>query len=314
VKSLSQKIAALAVLVAAGCSANTGNNSVNAGDTDTAIFQPKMTSVSGSAVGLIGTRTIALTFDDGPQRGLTDDLLNYLKEQGVQASFFMVGKNIIGNEYLLQRMSDEGMSLGNHTFDHTPIVKMSKTNMNGVYKEIAGADALISPHLRDGKHIFFRSPGGSWTNLIADAMNQMPDIAKKYIGPVFWDIGGTTMFADSQGNRIDGEAVKYDANSGIVTLVRRAPGGAIIKKWTAISHSLYAAADWDCSVPALSIPVGMCADGYIKEIERRQGGIVLLHDTHPKTIVMTKIILPRLKQLGYKFITLDEIPNVQKFE
>ena len=313
-KSLATKIAVLAMLAAAGCSANTASHTLNAGDADTAIFQPKSSSVSGAAVGLIGTKTIALTYDDGPKSGLTDDLLNFLQEQGVKASFFMVGKNIIGNEYLLSRMADEDMSLGNHTFDHTPIVKMSKSNMNGVYKEIAETDALLTPHLREGKHIFFRSPGGSWSTLIANAMNQMPDIAEKYIGPVFWDIGGTTYFEDNQGHRIVGEAIKYDAATGIVTLVSRASNGAVIKKWTRESHSLYAAADWDCSVPALSIPVEMCAEGYMKEIARRNGGIVLMHDTHAKTIAMSKIIIPKLKALGYKFITMDEIPDIQKFE
>jgi peptidoglycan/xylan/chitin deacetylase (PgdA/CDA1 family) len=150
--------------------------------------------------------------------------------------------------------------------------------------------------------------------LIADAMNAMPDIAEKYIGPVFWDVGGSTFFEDLQGNRINGEAIKYDAASGLVTLVRRGAGGAIVKKWTEQSRSLYAAADWDCSVPALNIPVEMCADGYMKEIARRQGGIVLMHDTHAKTIAMSKIIIPKLKALGYKFITMDEIPNIEKFE
>lgn len=302
------------MVAAAGCSANTATTNTLNTDADTAIFQPGMSSVSGAAVGLIGTKTIALTYDDGPKSGLTDDLLNFLRDQGVKASFFMVGKNIIGNDYLLRRMADEDMSLGNHTYDHTPIVKMSKTNMMGVYKEIAETDALITPHLRSGKHIFFRSPGGSWTKLIADAMNGMPDIAEKYIGPVFWDIGGSTFFEDLQGNRINGEAIKYDAASGLVTLVRRGAGGAIVNKWTQQSRSLYAAADWDCSVPALNIPVEMCADGYMKEIQRRQGGIVLMHDTHAKTIAMSKIIIPRLKALGYKFITMDEIPNIEKFE
>ncbi len=312
-KSLAHKFALLALLAAAGCSVNGNSGTLNA-DADSAIFQPKSTSVSGSAVGLIGTKTIALTYDDGPKSGLTDDLLNFLDDQGVKASFYMVGKNIIGNEHLVERMAEQDMSLGNHTYDHTPIVKMSKTNMQGVYNEIKETDLLLTPHLRAGKHIFFRSPGGSWTNLIAEAMNQMPDIAQKYIGPVFWDVGGTTYFENMQGQRINGEAVKYDAASGLVTLVRRGAGNAIVKKWSEQSRSLYAAADWDCSVPALNIPVEMCAEGYLKEIERRQGGIVLLHDTHAKTIAMSKILIPRLKALGYKFITMDEIPNIEKFE
>jgi peptidoglycan/xylan/chitin deacetylase (PgdA/CDA1 family) len=314
VNKIATAISFLGLIAVAGCSGTQDTNKVNAGSADSAIFQQGMSSVSGANVGLIGTKTLALTFDDGPQKGSTENLLDYLKSEDIRATFFMVGRNIIGNDTLLDRMSDEGMSLGNHTFDHTPIVKMSKTNMNGVYKEIAQDDALISPHLIQGKHIFFRSPGGSWTHLIADAMNQHPDIAQKYIGPVFWDIGGTTMFADSQGRRISGEAVKYDPSTATVSLVRRNQKGAIINRWTEQSTSLYAAADWDCSISSLNISVRMCADGYMKEIERLNGGVVLLHDTHPKTIEMVKLLIPRLKAAGYNFITLDEIPNIQKFE
>jgi peptidoglycan/xylan/chitin deacetylase (PgdA/CDA1 family) len=315
VKKIATSLSLLGLFSAAGCSATQSAPPViSATNVDTAIFQQGMADVSGPNVGLIGTNSIALTFDDGPQRGSTDELLDFLKAEDIKATFFMVGKNIPGNEDLLERMKDDGMSLGNHTFDHTPIVKMSKTNMNGVYQEIIKDDALITPHLADGKHIFFRSPGGSWTKLIADAMNQHPNIAQKYIGPVFWDIGGTTYFADSNGHKLAGEAVHYDADNGLVTMVSRGAGGAIIKKWTARSTSLYAAADWDCSVPAMNIPVEMCAEGYMKEIARRGGGIVLVHDTHPKTIQMVKLMIPRLKTQGFKFITLDQLPNIQKFE
>jgi len=310
-------LTSLAAMVAtAGCSGNSGTQQLGIDGTNTAIFQPKMTSVSGPAVGLIGTKMLALTFDDGPQRGSTDELLDFLRDQDVKATFFMVGKNIVGNEYLLKRMSEEGMSLGNHTYHHNPIVKMSKTNMDGVYKEISGTDDLLTPYLSAGKHIFFRSPGGSWTTLIAQAMNQHPDIAEKYIGPVFWDIGGTTYFADENGKSLGGYGVaeKYDAASGVVTLVRRDSNNKIIGQRKARSNSLYAAADWDCSLPALSIPVEMCAEGYLKEIERRQGGVVLMHDTHPKTIQMVKLLIPKLKELGYTFITMDQVPNIEKFE
>lgn len=312
-KTIARSLALFGLVAAAGCSPTTGSGPIS-GDTNTAIFQPGVSSVAGSSVGLVGTKTVALTFDDGPFRGGTDDLLDFLKAEDVKATFFMVGKNIPGNEDLLQRMKSEGMSFGNHTFDHTPIVKMSKTNMNGVYKEIAEADALITPFLPEGRHIFFRSPGGSWTSIIANAMNQRPDIANKYIGPVFWDVGGSTYFMDDSGRRMIGEATKYDAATGLVTYVKRDASNKIAKSWTAHSSSLYAAADWDCSVPALSIPAEMCAAGYLREIERKQGGIVLFHDTHLKSIKMVKLLIPRLKELGYKFITLDEVPNIEKFE
>lgn len=305
----------LAGLVAvAGCSATQDSNqTLHTGNAADAIFQQHMADVSGSGIGLVGTKMIALTFDDGPQRGTTDELLDFLKEQDVQATFFMVGRHVIGNEDLVQRMRDQGMSLGNHTFDHTPIVKMSRTiGMNAVYQEIAKDDSLISPYLLPNKHIFFRSPGGSWTQAIAQAMNSHADISQKYIGPVFWDIGGSTYFADDKGSPMQGEIKSFDQGSNTVTYVKRDANQRIIKTWTEESPSLYAAADWDCGL--LKIPTTMCFEGYMNEIHRRGGGIVLMHDTHPESIEMAKMLIPALKAEGYQFITLDEIPNIQKFE
>lgn len=305
----------MGLVAIAGCSAaNDQGSAVSLDGADSSIFQQGKTAVSGSHLGLIGTRTVAFTFDDGPLRPLTTDLLNFLKQEDVKATFFMVGKMIPGNQDLLERMRDEGMSLGNHSYHHEPIVRMSKTNMNGVYREIADTDSLISPYLNAGKHIFFRSPGGSWTAQIATAMNQRPDIAAKYIGPVFWDIGGTTWFADDNGKRLGGEPERYDQATGIVTLVQRNAKGKVIKRWTAKSRHLYAAADWDCSTSNLSMTPEMCAEGYINEIERSQGGVVLMHDVHAKSIEMFKLMLPVLKAKGYKFITLDEVPGIQRFE
>ena len=46
---------------------------------------------------------VALTFDDGPHRIYTKNLLDGLKERGVKATFFVVGENIPGNEDLIRQ-------------------------------------------------------------------------------------------------------------------------------------------------------------------------------------------------------------------
>ena len=61
------------------------------------------------------TAKVALTFDDGPHPVYTPQLLDGLNERGVHATFFVVGKNILGNEALLKRMETEGHLIGNHT-------------------------------------------------------------------------------------------------------------------------------------------------------------------------------------------------------
>lgn len=63
-------------------------------------------------------KQIALTFDDGPNRE-TDAILDILKNEGVLAVFFCIGKNVDANQLLAQRMHDEGHVLGNHSYYHT---------------------------------------------------------------------------------------------------------------------------------------------------------------------------------------------------
>ncbi len=59
-----------------------------------------------------------LTLDDGPIPGLTDWVLDVLKERGVKATFFCVGQNIKRHPQLLERILIEQHTVGNHTFNH----------------------------------------------------------------------------------------------------------------------------------------------------------------------------------------------------
>lgn len=61
---------------------------------------------------------VALTFDDGPRRGTTARLLDGLRERGANATFFLVGERLAGNEDLVLRMQAEGHQVGTHTWSH----------------------------------------------------------------------------------------------------------------------------------------------------------------------------------------------------
>ena len=61
---------------------------------------------------------VALTFDDGPRRGTTTRLLDGLRERGANATFFLVGERLAGNEDLVLRMQAEGHQVGTHTWSH----------------------------------------------------------------------------------------------------------------------------------------------------------------------------------------------------
>ena len=62
---------------------------------------------------------VALTFDDGPTPGITDQVLDVLKENDIVASFFLIGQKITEqSEYLIRRAYDMGCSIENHSKTH----------------------------------------------------------------------------------------------------------------------------------------------------------------------------------------------------
>ena len=67
--------------------------------------------------GLRGTHTVALTFDDGPNR-YTPAVLDALKALGVRATFFIVGKMAKAHPEMLARIAAEGHLLANHSATH----------------------------------------------------------------------------------------------------------------------------------------------------------------------------------------------------
>ena len=69
---------------------------------------------------------IALTFDDGPHEVYTGQLLDGLKERGVQVTFFLIGQNIEGKEDVVKRMKAEGHLIGNHTYHHVNLKEISE--------------------------------------------------------------------------------------------------------------------------------------------------------------------------------------------
>ncbi|WP_083682628.1 polysaccharide deacetylase family protein [Paenibacillus sp. FSL A5-0031] len=87
-----------------------------------------------------GKKLIALTFDDGPDKRYTTDILDILKEKGVKATFFVVGQQVTKNPEVLQRIVDEGHAIGNHTNNHKDL---SKLDEQGIIEQFKEADNAI---------------------------------------------------------------------------------------------------------------------------------------------------------------------------
>jgi peptidoglycan-N-acetylglucosamine deacetylase len=68
---------------------------------------------------------LAMTFDDGPSVDYTPRLLDMLKARHIKATFFLVGKNVQAHPELVRRIIAEGHEVGNHTWDHPQLSKLS---------------------------------------------------------------------------------------------------------------------------------------------------------------------------------------------
>ncbi len=75
-------------------------------------------------------KVISLTFDDGPDPSYTGEILDILKRNGVKATFFVIGQNAVQNPALIKRIEDEGHEIGNHTYTHAEVSKISSFQFN----------------------------------------------------------------------------------------------------------------------------------------------------------------------------------------
>lgn len=84
-------------------------------------------------------KCVALTFDDGPVAGTTQ-LLDVLKTKGVHATFFMVGSNAAMHPSIVRRMVAEGHVIGNHSWDHPQLTRLSA---DAIRRELTRTNAAI---------------------------------------------------------------------------------------------------------------------------------------------------------------------------
>jgi cellulose synthase/poly-beta-1,6-N-acetylglucosamine synthase-like glycosyltransferase/peptidoglycan/xylan/chitin deacetylase (PgdA/CDA1 family)/spore germination protein YaaH len=97
---------------------------------------------------------IALTFDDGPDPLYTPQVLDILHREQVPATFFIVGLNGDLNAQLLQRIVDEGHEIGNHTFTHPNVARISPQLLS---LELNATERLFESRL-GRRSVLFRPP------------------------------------------------------------------------------------------------------------------------------------------------------------
>lgn len=120
-------------------------------------------------------KKVALTFDDGPHPVYTKQLLDGLAQRKVKATFFVIGKNIEGNEALLQQMHEAGHLIGNHTYDHVKICDLDGAQ---ACEQVEKTSALVKAVTGEDTE-FVRPPFGAWNKAMECSFTMIP---------VLWDV------------------------------------------------------------------------------------------------------------------------------
>ncbi len=96
---------------------------------------------------------VYLTFDDGPDDTTTPWVLDLLKKEQIQATFFCLGNQMERHPSIFKYITDQGHAIGNHTYNHE---KGNKTRSEDYLSSITKTDSMMNSEL-------FRPPYGSIT-------------------------------------------------------------------------------------------------------------------------------------------------------
>ena len=120
-------------------------------------------------------KVVALTFDDGPNPTTTNQALDTLSKYGIKATFFVLGKNVSGNEEILKRMKSDGHVIGNHSWSH-PV--LSKLSLDEAKKQITDTEDALTKVLGSSSKLM-RPPYGAITDDIRKSLD---------LSFIMWDV------------------------------------------------------------------------------------------------------------------------------
>lgn len=144
-------------------------------------------------VGKGDKKVIYLTFDAGFENGYTSKILDVLKKHNVKAAFFLVGNYLEKNPELVKRMVDEGHIVGNHTYNHPDMSKISTKDdfskelqsLEELYKQITGKDMPK----------YYRPPQGKYSE---SNLKMAKELGYKTF---FWSLAYVDWYTDNQPTR-----------------------------------------------------------------------------------------------------------------
>ncbi|MGM9349078.1 polysaccharide deacetylase family protein [Streptomyces sp. H23] len=157
-------------------------------------------------------RTMLLTFDDGPHPEYTPEILDTLAEHKVHATFFVCGEMAEWNRDLLARMYDEGHVVGNHTWSHPLLTKLSRRRIRS---EMERTSEVVEAAYGEAPR-WFRAPYGAWNR---DTFQLGAELGME---PLAWTVDTLDWTTPGTGTIVD--RVEEGAGPGVVVLSHDAGG------------------------------------------------------------------------------------------
>lgn len=135
-------------------------------------------------------KVIYLTFDCGYENGNTEPILDALKKHNVPATFFVVGHFLETAPELVKRMVDDGHTVGNHTYHHPDMSKIS--DLSSFKKEIEDVESLFQEITGTEISKYYRPPQGKYST-------QNLQMAKELgYHTFFWSLAYVDWYQDKQ--------------------------------------------------------------------------------------------------------------------
>lgn len=153
------------------------------------------------------SKQICLTFDDGIHPVNTPKALEILAKQNVKAHFFLIGKNIIGNEHIVMKMKNDGHIIGNHSQYH--LWNFDLQSSSQMCQELISTNEIIEKITGD-KPTLFRPPYGVTNPNLKKAIQQCNMIS------IGWNVRSMDTIAKSKKHLLDKLIKKTKPNSIIL--------------------------------------------------------------------------------------------------
>ena len=160
-------------------------------------------------------KVIALTYDDGPGAH-TSRLLDILRENQVKATFFMIGRQVLAHADVVKRVISEKHEIGNHTWDHPNLSKMSASQIE---KQLVDTTNAIKNAAPDAQVRTVRPPYGAYSQEVLNVM------AKHGLSNMMWSVD-TRDWADRKADIVCNRAVT-SAQPGAIILLHDIHGSSV---------------------------------------------------------------------------------------